>query len=205
MKLKGIYTTVLIAFLLLLISGTASAETVVYEGDIEEGQAYQLNNYIIEFTDIFPEAKTVSYYVYEKDQQVADGLLDINDTAEFDFEEGGKVELHVKSISGGSASATIEITLSNYSEGDLFVNKVLENGRAGAVYAGDPELVITKSVDKSEIKVGDTITVTVKAKNTGNDTANNVTFTDPKQEHFVLEETIFEVSDTIPEISLGEE
>ena len=203
-RLKGIYTIVLIAFLLLLISGTASAETIVYEGDIEEGQAYQLNNYIIEFTDIFPEAKTVSYYVYEKDQQVADGLIDTNDTAEFDFEEGGKVELHVKSVSGGSAKATIEITLSNYSEEDLFVNKVLENGRAGAVYAGDPELVITKSVDKSEIKVGNTITVTVKAKNTGNDTAKNVTFTDPKQEHFVLEETIFEVSDTIPEISPGE-
>lgn len=206
MKLKGNYIVILIAFFILLIYGsTASAETVVYEGDVEEGQAYQLNNYVIEFTDIFPEANTVSYYVYEKDKEITNGLMDVNETAEFDFEDEGKVQLRVKSIhSGGSPSATIEITISNYNTDELFVNKVIEEGHVDATYAGDPELEITKSIDKSEIEVGETITVTVKAKNTGNDTATNVTFTDPKQEHFVLEETIFEISSTVPEINYGE-
>lgn len=205
-KLKGVYIAILFAFFILLITGgTASAENVVYEGDIEEGQAYQLNNYVIDFTDIFPEANTVSYYVYEKDKEITNGLLDVNESAEFDFEEEGKVQLRVKSIhSGTTPSATIEITMSNYDTEDLFVNRVIEGGRSDATYAGDPELVITKNVDKSEIEVGETITVTVKARNTGNDTANNVSFTDPKQEHFVLEETIFEISSAIPEINYGE-
>ncbi|HET8686293.1 MAG TPA: BatD family protein, partial [Methanosarcina sp.] len=83
-------------------------------------------------------------------------------------------------------------------------NKILEKGRSEAVFAGDPEVVITKSIDKSEIKLGENVTVTVKAKNTGNDTANNVTFTDPKQEHFVLDETTYEISSTIPKMEYGE-
>jgi uncharacterized repeat protein (TIGR01451 family) len=207
-KLKGVYITLLLVFLfvfliLLVSSSTASAKTAVYEGDIEEGQAYQLNNYVIEITDVFPEANTASYYVYEKDMEIADGLLDINRSADFDFEDQGKIEMRLKSVHAGRA-ATVEITMSNYSTEDLYVNKILENGRSEAVFAGNPEVVITKSIDKSEIELGETITVTVKAKNTGNDTANNVSFTDPKQEHFVLEETTYEVSGTIPEIGYGE-
>ncbi|WP_410508969.1 BatD family protein [Methanosarcina hadiensis] len=206
MKVKGVDVTILFAFSILLITGsTACAESIVYEGDIEEGQAYQLNNYVIDFTDIFPEANTVSYYVYEEEEEITNGLMDVNESAEFDFEEEGKVQMRVKSVHSGSPpSATIEITMSNYSTEDLFVNKVIEEGRSGATYSGDPDLVITKTVDKSEIKVGENITVTVKARNAGNDTANNVSFTDPKQEHFVLEETIFETSSEIPEINYGE-
>lgn len=204
MKLKGIRITLLFAFFILLVSGsTALAKTSVYEGDIEEGQAYQLNNYVIEVTDVFPEASTASYYVYEKDKEVTDGLLSVNKTADFSFEGKGKVEIRLKSIHAGKV-AKVEIMLSNYSIGDLYVNKILEKGRSEAVFAGDPEVVITKSIDKSEIDLGETVTVTVKAKNTGNDTANNVTFTDPKQEHFVLEETTYEISGTIPKIEYGE-
>ena len=207
MKLKGIYITILFAFLVLLIFGsTASAKTAVYEGDIEEGQAYQLNNYIIEITDIFPEANTASYYVYEKDKEVANGLLDVNESVEFDFEEKGKIQMRLKSVHAGGVlpRATIEITMSNYSAGDLYVNEIVEKGRSEATFAGDPKVVITKSIDKSKIELGEVVTVTVKAKNTGNDTANNVSFTDPKQEHFVLEETIYEVSSAIPKIDYGE-
>lgn len=203
MKLKWIYITLLFAFFILLISGsTASAKTVVYDGDIKEGQAYQLNNYVIEVTDVFPEANTASFYVYEKDKKIKDGLLSVNKTADFSFEKKGKVEMRLKSIHG--EKATVAITLSNYSTDNLFVNKILEKGRSEAVFAGDPEVVITKSIDKSKIELGENVTVTVKAKNTGNDTANNVTFTDPKQEHFVLEETTYEISSTIPKIEYGE-
>lgn len=204
MKLNGIYITLLFAFLILLVSGsTASAKTAIYEGDIEEGQAYQLNNYVIEITDVFPEANTASYYAYEKDKEVANGLLDVNKTADFDFEDKGKIQMRLKSIHGERV-ATIEITMSNYSAGDLYINKILENGRSEAIFAGDPQVVITKTIDKQEIELGEVITVTVKAKNTGNDTANNVSFVDPKQEHFVLEETTYEVSGTIPKIEYGE-
>ncbi|RXA20952.1 DUF11 domain-containing protein [Methanosarcina sp. MSH10X1] len=204
MKLKRIHITLLLAFFILLVSGSAaSAKTAVYEGNIKDGQAYQLNNYVIEITDIFPEANTASYYVYEKDKEVTDGLLGVNKNADFSFEEKGKVEMRLKSVHSGGV-VTVEITMSNYSTGDLYTNKLLEKGRSEAVFAGDPEVVITKSTDKSKIKLGESVTVTVKAKNSGNDTAHNVSFADPKQEHFVLEETTYEVSGTIPEIGYGE-
>lgn len=204
MKLKWIHITLLFAFFILLVSGsTASAKTVVYDGDIEQGQAYQLNNYVIEITDVFPNANTASFYVYEKDKEIKDGLLSVNKSVEFDFENKSKVKLLLKSIHG-EKTAAVEISLSNYSTGDLYVNKILEKGRSEAVFAGDPEVAITKTIDKSEIKLGENITVTVKAKNTGNDTAYNVTFTDPKQEHFVLEETTYEISNTIPKMEYGE-
>lgn len=207
MKLKGINRTVLFAFLILLALGsTASARTTVYDGDIEEGEVYQLNNHVIEVTDIFPEAGTASYYVYERDKQIKTGLLDVNESFEFDFEEGGKIQMRLKSVHTGGVlpRATIEITMSNYNIGDLYVNEVIESGRSEAAFAGDPKLVITKSIDKSEIEAGDVITVTVNARATGNDAAYDVMFTDPKQEHFVLKETTYEVSTRIPEINFGQ-
>lgn len=207
MKLKGINRTVLFAFLILLALGsTASARTTVYDGDIEEGEVYQLNNYVIEVTDIFPEAGTASYYVYERDKQIKSGLLDVNESFEFDFEDDGKIQMRLKSVHTGGVlpRATVEITMSNYNIGDLYVNEVIENGRSGASFAGDPKLVVTKNVDESEIEVGDVITVTVNARVTGNDAAYDVLFTDPKQEHFVLKETTYEVSTRIPEINFGQ-
>jgi len=207
LKLKGINRTVLFAFLILLALGsTASARTTVYDGDIEEGEVYQLNNHVIEVTDIFPEAGTASYYVYERDKQIKTGLLDVNESFEFDFEEGGKIQMRLKSVHTGGVlpRATIEITMSNYNIGDLYVNEVIESGRSKAAFAGDPKLVITKSIDKSEIEAGDVITVTVNARATGNDAAYDVMFTDPKQEHFVLKETTYEVSTRIPEINFGQ-
>jgi len=206
LKLKGINRIVLFAFLILLTLGsTASARTAVYDGDIEEGEVYQLNNYIIEITDIFPEAGTASYYVYERDKQITTGLLDVNESFEFNFEDEGKIQMRLKSVHTGGVlpRATVEITMSNYNIGDLYVNEVIEKGRSGASFAGDPKLVVTKSVDKSEIEVGDVITVTVNARTTGNDAAYDVLFTDPKQEHFVLKETTYEVSTRIPKIDFG--
>ncbi|WP_162197655.1 BatD family protein [Methanosarcina horonobensis] len=188
------------------LGSTASARTAVYDGDIEEGEVYQLNNYIIEITDIFPEAGTASYYVYERDKKITTGLLDVNESFEFDFEDEGKVQMRLKSVHTGGVlpRATVEITMSNYKIGDLYINEVVEGGRSQAAFAGDPKLVITKSVDKSEIEVGDLITVTVNAKTTGNDAAHDVLFTDPKQEHFVLKETTYEISTTIPKIDYGQ-
>jgi uncharacterized repeat protein (TIGR01451 family) len=206
-KLKEVPVTILFAFFILLIlCSTASARNVVFDGDIEEGKAYQLNNYIIEITDIFPEANTASYYVYERDKEIENGLLDVNQTAEFDFEGNGKIQIRLKSVSAGGVlpRAAIEITMSDYNAGDLYTNKALEKGRSEATFSGDPRVLITKNVDKSKIELGDVITVTVKAKNIGNDAANNVLFTDPKQEHFVLEETTYEVPGAIPKIDFGE-
>jgi len=143
--------------------------------------------------------------VYERDKQIKTGLLDVNESVEFDFEDGGKIQMRLESVHTGGVlpRATVEITMSNYNIGDLYVNEVIESGRSGAAFAGDPKLVVSKNVDKSEIEVGDVITVTVNAKATGNDAAYDVLFTDPKQEHFVLKETTYEVSTRIPRIDFG--
>lgn len=206
MKLKRIHIPVLCAFfILLMLGGAASARADVYEGDIEEGDGYQLNNYVIEITDVFVEANTASYYVYEREKKVEDGLLDINESFEFDFDDDGEVQMRLKSVHAGVVPrATVEITISNYNIGDLYINDLVDGGHSAADFAGDPEIEITKTVDRSEIGIGETITVTVNAKNAGNDAANNVLFTDPKQEHFVLEKTTYEVTGAVPEIDVGE-
>lgn len=203
MKLKNIYMAGLCAFILMLVfCSTVSARTEIYDGDIMEGDGYQLNNYVIEITDVFVDANTASYYVYKRDSLIDQDLLDINETGEFDFEDEGEVQIRLKSVHSGSIlpRATVEITMSNYNSGDLYINEVIDGGHSEATFAGDPDLEITKDVDKSEINVGDSITVTVKAKNTGDDVAQNVIFTDPKQEHFILEETTYEISGNVPEI-----
>ncbi len=206
MKLKRIHIPFLCAFfILLMLGGAASARAVVYEGDIEEGDGYQLNNYLIEITDVFVEANTASYYVYEREKKIDDGLLDINESFEFDFDDKGEVQVRLKSVhSGVVPRATVEITMSNYNIGDLYINDLVDGGYSSASFAGDPEIEITKKIDKSEIGIGETITVTVNAKNIGDDAANNVLFTDPKQEHFVLEKTTYEVTGAVSEIDVGE-
>ncbi|MDD4496618.1 MAG: BatD family protein [Methanosarcinaceae archaeon] len=204
MNLKGTITSVLCAFfILLMLNGAASARVEIFDGDIEEGDGYQINNYVIDITDVFVEANTASYYVYEKNTKIETGLLDVNETAEFDFEGEGKLYLRLKSVHGGILPrATVDITLSNFDKSDVYSNKIVDGGHSKASY-GIPDLKITKEIDRNTLNVGESVTVTVKATNVGNDVAKDVIFIDPKQEHFVLEATTYEET-SVDEIDKGE-
>ena len=178
--------------LLTMLSGSATARVEIYNGTIREGNGYQMNNYVIDVTDVFVSAHTASFYVYDKDVEIISPLLNINDSFTFDFYDG-EVELKLISVTSGTLPlAKVLITMSNYNIADLYTNEVITGGHEFVTYSGTPVIELTKTVDEDNIMVDDVITVTVTAKNTGDDKATNVIFSDPKQEHFILGKSILE-------------
>lgn len=84
---------------------------------------------------MFVEANTISYYVYERNEKVATGLLDTGEAFEFDFERYGKVRLYLKAVHGGILpSATVEITASGCIPEALYKTGVMDGGHSQAVY-----------------------------------------------------------------------
>ncbi len=192
-KLSRTFLLVVCSIVLLaMLSGSATARVEIYNSTIREGNGYQMNNYVIDVTDVFVSANTASFYVYEKDEKIKSPLLSINDSFTFDFYDG-EVELKLISVTSGTLPlAKVLITVSNYNIADLYANEVITGGHEYATYSGTPVIELTKTVDENSIMVDDIITVTVTAKNTGDDKATNVIFSDPKQEHFILDKSILE-------------
>ncbi|HJH31276.1 MAG TPA: DUF11 domain-containing protein [Methanosarcinaceae archaeon] len=192
-KLNRTFLLVLCSVLLLvMVAGNASARVEIYNDSITEGDGYQINNFVIDVTDVFVSANTVVFKVYERDELKVDKMINRNDSITFDF-NGGEVELKLLSVfSATLPRAKVFITVSNYNIADLYANEVINGGHEYATYSGTPVIEITKTVDEDNIMVGDIITVTVTAKNNGDDKATNVIFSDPKQEHFILDKSILE-------------
>lgn len=192
-KLNRTFLLVLCSVLfLVMLAGSASARVEIYNDSITEGDGYQINNFVIDVTDVFVSANSVVFKVYERDELKIDKMINRNDSITFDF-NGGEVELRLMSVIGATLPrARVFITVSNYNIADLHANEIINGGHEYATYSGTPVIEITKTVDKDDIMVGDVITVTVTAKNTGDDKATNVIFSDPKQEHFILDKSILE-------------
>ena len=192
-KLSRTFLLVVCSIVLLaILSGSATARIEIYNSTIREGNGYQMNNYVIDVTDVFVSANTASFYVYDKDEKIKSPLLSINDSFTFDFYDG-EVELKLISVTSGTLPlAKVLITVSNYNIADLYANDVVTGGHEYAIYSGTPVMELTKTIDENNIMVDDIITVTVTAKNTGDDKATNVIFSDPKQEHFILDKSILE-------------
>ena len=192
-KLSRTFLLVVCSIVLLaILSGSATARIEIYNSTIREGNGYQMNNYVIDVTDVFVSANTASFYVYDKDEKIKSPLLSINDSFTFDFYDG-EVELKLISVTSGTLPlAKVLITVSNYNIADLYANDIVTGGHEYATYSGTPVIELTKTIDESDIMVDDVITVTVTAKNTGDDKATNVIFSDPKQEHFILDKSILE-------------
>ncbi len=192
-KLSRTFLLVVCSIVLLtMLSGSATARVEIYNSTIREGNGYQMNNYVIDVTDVFVSANTVVFKVYEKDELKIDKMIGINNSITFDFYDG-EVELKLLSVTSGTLPlAKVFITVSNYNIADLYANDVITGGHAYATYSGTPVIELTKTVDDDEIMVDDIITVTVTAKNTGDDKGTNVIFSDPKQEHFILDKSILE-------------
>ncbi|MFP4655500.1 MAG: BatD family protein [Methanohalobium sp.] len=185
----------ILGIMLILLAAVegASADFVDTE-EIKSGDGYQINNYVIEVTDVFVEENTASFRVYEENEEIDDPMLDINGSFSFDFEDEGEVEVTLNSVAGGdSPKANVSTELSDYDK-DLHTKEVINGGHAEADFAGTPEINITKTVDNDTVKVGDNIRVRVEAQNTGDDKAIDVDFSNSMQENFVLEETVLEES-----------
>lgn len=186
-KLLGIaFCTV---FFLALISGTASARVELYNGTITEGDGYQINNFVLDVTDVFVDAETASFYVYNRGKLQEDFLLSEGDSYDFDFIGDATVKVTLISVKSGTLPvAKISVMMSNYNIADLYENDVIDGGHDYATYSGTPVLKIKKEVGANTIDVGEPVRVTVTVENTGDDQAVDVIFSDPQQAKFVLDD-----------------
>lgn len=181
-----------IVLLLAIATEGVAADSEIFNDTIERGNGYQINNYVIDVADVFTEedSKGASIYIYRKNEEIDNKFLSVNSTYSFDFEDEGEVTVKIIKTAGSALPrAQLSIVLSDYSLQDLHTNKVINGGHDEATFAGTPVLDINKNLDSDTIKVGETVKVTVKAQNTGDDKATDVIFSDPMQENFVLKET----------------
>ncbi|RNI15335.1 DUF11 domain-containing protein [Methanohalophilus sp. RSK] len=185
---KMIVCLLLIAALSSVVfAGSACATSVLYEGDIQAGDGYQINNHVIDVADVFPSEDYASFYVYEKDTELMDKGLDINDTFTFEIDNE---EVEVKLLDTKTGTLNLAKILITITDEDIINTKgVVDGGHKKAEFSGTPVIEITKSVSSNTIQAGDSVTVTVRAENKGDDDATDLRFSNNLPEKFILEET----------------
>jgi uncharacterized repeat protein (TIGR01451 family) len=189
MELKKMIVCLLLIAALssVVFAGSASAKSVLYEGDIQAGDGYQINNHVIDVADVFPENEYASFYVYEKDTELLDKGLDINDTFTFEI-DNEEVEVKLLNTKTGTLPRA-EITITISDEDIINTKGVVDGGHDKAEFSGTPIIEITKSVSSNTIQAGDSVTVTVRTENKGDDEATELRFSNNLPEKFILEET----------------
>ncbi|ODV50214.1 putative repeat protein (TIGR01451 family) [Methanohalophilus euhalobius] len=181
--------------------GSASAKSVLYEGEIQAGDGYQINNHVIDVADVFPSNEYASFYVYEKDTELMDKGLDINDTFTFEIDNE---EVEVKLLDTKKATLNLVNILITITDEDIINTKgVVDGGHEKAEFSGTPIIEITKSASSNTIQAGDSVTVTVSAENKGDDEATDLRFSNNLPEKFILEETFVSQSGKMS-LSIGE-
>ncbi|WP_292461831.1 BatD family protein [Methanolobus sp.] len=185
-------TLISLAVLLLLISAGSASGKILFNDTIAEGDGYQINNYVIDVAEVFPDYDSVTLHVYEGASKTPkyDKMISVDGSYKFAI-EGEDVEVTVISVHSGIVPRTkLLITVTDGS----FINSktlgVVSGGHTEAEFSGTPVLEITKTVDMDRIGAGDVVTVQVSVKNTGDDEATKVIFSDPTPAKFVLQQTL---------------
>jgi len=163
-------------FILVLLTGSVSADNI-YDEKIQEGDGYQINNYFIEVSDItsLEGSLSLDLNIY---LLMSDGSYDIL-TVSKTITDGkkkvkylsGSVEILVNEKNLSSQYAIVDITTTGIT---VEYEKALGGGISNAIYIGEPSLTLSKEVDKSSVNIGDTIRVTIKARNSGSGTAQRI-------------------------------
>jgi len=181
-----------LAVLLLLIStGSASGKTL-FNDTIEEGDGYQINNYVIEVAEVVYEHEVATIHVYEDESKTPkfDKFLSLGDSFTFTI-EGEDVEVTLLSVySGISNRAKLSITITDASIINSKTLGEVDGGHTAAVLPKTPILEMIKTVEPDGIGIGDVVTVKVSVTNTGDGDAEKVIFSDPTPAKFVLQETL---------------
>jgi uncharacterized repeat protein (TIGR01451 family) len=181
----------LAVFLLLISAGSASGKTL-FNDTIEEGDGYQINNYVIEVAEVVYEHEVATIHVYEDESKTPkyDQFLSLGDSFTFTI-EGEDVEVTLISVySGISNRARLSITITDASIINSKTLGEVDGGHTAAVFPKTPILEIIKTVEPDGIGIGDVVTVKVSVTNTGDGDAEKVIFSDPTPAKFVLQETL---------------
>jgi len=177
----------------MMLSGSASASVEYLEEEIKIGDGYQINNYVIDVTDVFITDKLAVFKVYENgdDEPIHDKMIGINESFKFDL-GNGEVELKLLSVGSGVLDrACVLITVRNV---DTYLTGIVNGGHEYATYSGTPILEITTTVDVNTMVIGDFVKVTVNAKNVGDDKAVDVRFIPATLEGFSLDDEVLELT-----------
>ena len=192
MKNNPILITSVIFFITLVLSiGTVSADNI-YSKQIDKGDGYQINNYVLQLTsttlgaDINPiidfyELKSDGSYFkledYDERTVYADGT-------KFEFERNSeKITIEIKNATGSYVIVDI------FTSGITVEYEIaVDGGVSNAKFTGEPNIVLTKEVDKTTAEIGDLIRVTIKAKNTGDGPAKQVTIDRGLTSGFIFKE-----------------
>jgi uncharacterized repeat protein (TIGR01451 family) len=200
-------TFISLVILLLLISAGSASGKILFNDTMAQGDGYQINNYVIDVAEVFPDYDSATLHVYEGKNKnpTYDKMLSVGSSFKFSI-EGENVEVTLISVHSGIVPRTrLLITVTDGS----FINSktlgLVSGGHTEAAFSGTPVLEITKTVEPVSIGVGDTVTVKVTVKNTGDDKAIRVLFSDPTTAKFILQQTYVAPTGPISTIEKGEE
>ncbi len=163
--------------ILILSISTASAFNR-YDEKIYKGDGYQINNYFIEISDIKTYENnhllTINIYQLKSDGTYNELVVsrEIIDNKRLTKYQSGTIEIIVKEKNCTSTYAIVDIITSGI---NVEYNRPVEGGVLKAEFIGEPSLLLTKEVDKTNVEMGDTIRVTIKAKNAGSGPAKRIT------------------------------
>ncbi len=177
-----------ILLILLMHPLIASAETKTFNFTVQNNTALNFENgyYIIEVIGI--------NYFYPKFVKVNLTIAGVSKTYNIYLNENpylsppyNIIDIRATSISKTSADLTLEIP-ENWSYPERYT-----------IHIKKPHIVVTKSVDKNNISVGDVVEVKITVKNTGNGTANNLRLEENFPPGFALYGSTFppELQDTL--------
>ncbi|WP_445475109.1 hypothetical protein ACT9XH_12270 [Methanococcoides methylutens] len=183
-------TIVAIALIALMFTSTASAKDILFNGNIEEGDGYQINNIVIDVTEVFVDAGSCVFKVYDQDELIHDKMLNEGNSYSFDVEEG-TIEFTLNSVVQGTLpQANVGITITD--DDQIYQKQIVDGGHDKAKYSGTPVLKITKEVSSYSVENGEVVTIKVVVRNDGDGRATEVRFTDPKPAGFILQEITLE-------------
>ena len=167
---------VIIIILILFISNASAFNR--YDEKIYKGDGYQINNYFIEaseiITDVNDHLLTINIYQLKSDGTYIelDVVHEVTGGKRLAKYLSGNIEIIVKEKNCTSTIATVDIITSGIK---VEYNHPVEGGVLKAEFIGEPSLLLTKEVDKTNVEIGDTIRVTIKAKNAGSGPAKRIT------------------------------
>ncbi|MCG7848812.1 MAG: DUF11 domain-containing protein [ANME-2 cluster archaeon] len=191
-------------FILVLLTGSVSADNI-YDEKIQEGDGYQINNYFIEVSDITSLEGSLSLdiniYLLKSDgsydtltvsKTITDGKKRVKYLS-------GSVEILVNEKNLSSQYAIVDITTTGIT---VEYEKAVTGGISNAIYIGEPSLTLSKEVDKSSVNIGDTIRVTIKARNSGSGTAQRISIDPGFTPGFTFKSNIYSTYPT--ELAVGD-
>ncbi|VVB92795.1 Oxygen tolerance [uncultured archaeon] len=166
---KGDHLVRKLAFLLLIslmVSTSAGASTQTFNFSMQNntGLNFENGSYIIEVIE-FASPVYVKVNMTNNDKSAVRNLYDSEAPITFN-----QIKLGASFITETSAMVTIEFP-AGWGAPKKYQKPVAS--------AGIPNIVLTKSVDKTNINVGDIVTFKIQVENNGNATAYNVTLIEP--------------------------